>query len=441
MCKAKNQCNPELLDWLATEFIRSGWDVKQLCELIVTSATYRQTSRATSGPDRTRSAEPFARAWHPVSACPRGCCAIRRSPPSGLLVDKVGGEPRQSVPAFGRLGRSDVRRQEVSAGHGEALYRRSLYTFWRRIVAPTLFFDSASRQTCTVKQPRTNTPLQALTTLNDVTYVEAARVLAERVMAETAEEPEARIELAFRRILARKPSTEEIKLLADALNRYEKQFQADPGAAQRFLSVGESKRDEKLPDTTHAAYAMLCSTLMNLDEALRRNEIEKFKAKVQSSKEVPNYNSEAPKTLVSALTWWEDMEREVEVSSVGLMLREDEPSADQRPPWNLEERVTIFGEKIVRFSKKIPRNPTNDRLISQLVGAGTSTGANYCEANEAVSVKDFKCTVGRCLKEAKETKFFLRMVVASESQLAEQARPLYREAHELLRIFGSMRKR
>ena len=165
------------------------------------------------------------------------------------------------------------------------------------------------------------------------------------------------------------------------------------------------------------------------------------KLKVQSSKEVPNYNSEAPKTLVSALTWWEDMEREVEVSSVGLMLREDEPSADQRPPWNLEERVTIFGEKIVRFSKKIPRNPTNDRLISQLVGAGTSTGANYCEANEAVSVKDFKCTVGRCLKEAKETKFFLRMVVASESQLAEQARPLYREAHELLRIFGSMRKR
>ncbi len=165
------------------------------------------------------------------------------------------------------------------------------------------------------------------------------------------------------------------------------------------------------------------------------------KLKVQSSKEVPNYNSEATKTLVSALTWWEDMEREAEISSVGLMLREDEPSSDRRPPWNLEERLTIFGEKIVRFSKGIPRNPTNDRLIHQLVGAGTSTGANYCEANEAVSVKDFKCTIGRCLKEAKETKFFLRMVVASESHLAEEARPLYREAHELLRIFGSMRKR
>ena len=171
------------------------------------------------------------------------------------------------------------------------------------------------------------------------------------------------------------------------------------------------------------------------------------KLKVQSSKEAPNYNSEAPKTPVSALTplpaltWWEEMECEVALSSVGLVLREDEPSADRRPPWNLEERVTIFGEKIVRFSKRIPRNPTNDRLIAQLVGAGTSTGANYFEANEAVSVKDFKCTIGRCLKEAKETKFFLRMVVASEPQLAEEARSLYREAHELLRIFGSMRKR
>lgn len=105
------------------------------------------------------------------------------------------------------------------------------------------------------------------------------------------------------------------------------------------------------------------------------------------------------------------------------------------------ERAAAFGELIVRFSKKIPRGPANDRLINQLVGAGTSIGANYCEANEAVSKKDFNYTVSRCVKEAKETKFFLRMIIASEPRLADEARPLYREAHELLCIFGAMRHR
>ncbi len=141
-----------------------------------------------------------------------------------------------------------------------------------------------------------------------------------------------------------------------------------------------------------------------------------------------------------ALTWWDEMEREFDGASEGLVLREEPPNGE-KPPFDLVERVTLFGERVVRFSKKIPRTPTNNRLIDQLVGAGTSTGANYCEANEAVSQKDFKTTIGRCLKEGKETKFFLRMIVASEPQLADEARPLYREAHELLCIFGSMRKR
>jgi len=134
--------------------------------------------------------------------------------------------------------------------------------------------------------------------------------------------------------------------------------------------------------------------------------------------------------------WW----REIEQAELGaLVLREDEPSPRNQHPWNLEERVSVFGEQIVRFSKQIPRDPTNNRLIDQLVGAGTSVGANYCEANEAVSKRDFRFSISRCAKEAKETKFFLRMAVASEPPMAEQARPLYREAHELLLIFGSMR--
>ena len=124
------------------------------------------------------------------------------------------------------------------------------------------------------------------------------------------------------------------------------------------------------------------------------------------------------------------------------MLR-DEPSQPKtdRHPFDLEERTARFGEAIVRFAKKIPLGPTNNRLIDQLVGCGTSIGANYCEANEGVSQKDFRFSISRCIKEAKETKFFLRMVVASESQLAEDARKLYREADEFLRIFSSMRKK
>jgi four helix bundle protein len=107
-------------------------------------------------------------------------------------------------------------------------------------------------------------------------------------------------------------------------------------------------------------------------------------------------------------------------------------------PFDLEERTAQFGEAIVRFSKRIPRDPTNNRLIEQLVGCGTSIGANYCEANEGVSKKDFRNTIGRCVKEAKETRYFLRLVAASESKLANEARKLYREAKELHLIFASI---
>jgi four helix bundle protein len=110
----------------------------------------------------------------------------------------------------------------------------------------------------------------------------------------------------------------------------------------------------------------------------------------------------------------------------------------ERYPFDLEERTASFGESIVQFAKKVPRNPANDRLIGQLVGCGTSIGANYCEANEGVSKKDFRNTIGRCVKEAKETKYFLRLKAAAEPKLAEQARSLYREAKELHLIFASI---
>jgi four helix bundle protein len=124
--------------------------------------------------------------------------------------------------------------------------------------------------------------------------------------------------------------------------------------------------------------------------------------------------------------------------SVFVLKDEPLPPSTSKHPFDLEERTAIFGEAIVRFSKKIPRDPTNDRLINQLVGSATSVGANYCEANEGVSKKDFRHPISRCIKEAKETRFFLRMVVASEPQLAEEARALYREANELMLIFAQI---
>ena len=131
---------------------------------------------------------------------------------------------------------------------------------------------------------------------------------------------------------------------------------------------------------------------------------------------------------------------EFELRSPRIREEPTENGASQRP-FELEERTAQFGEAIVRFAKKIPRHPANDRLIAQLVGCGTSVGANYCEADERVSKKDFRNTIGRCVKEAKETKHFLRMIAASEPSLAPEARELFREAKELHLIFASIYRR
>jgi hypothetical protein len=133
-----------------------------------------------------------------------------------------------------------------------------------------MFFDNASRQVCTVKQPRTNTPLHALTTLNDITYVEAARALAEDVLTLAAPSKDARIDLAFRRVLARKPTSQEIEVLKASFERLKREFAADSEAARKLLNVGDSKRNERLDLIEHAALAGVCAAILNLDEALTR---------------------------------------------------------------------------------------------------------------------------------------------------------------------------
>jgi four helix bundle protein len=152
-----------------------------------------------------------------------------------------------------------------------------------------------------------------------------------------------------------------------------------------------------------------------------------------SSRETPSAKNQVCWPRVGSQVYWDQ-------PSVGevLALRDGAQKDGQKHPFDLEERTAAFGEEIVKFSKKIPLGPTNNRLIDQLVGAGTSIGANYCEANEGVSKKDFRHPVSRCVKECKETRHFLRMVVASEPQLAAEARILYREATELVLIFASM---
>ena len=261
--------HPELLDWLATEFIAGDWNVKAMHRLIVTSRTYRQSSKTT--PDRTeRDPENRLLARGVRFRLPAFMLRDQALAVSNLLVEKVGGPPVKPYQPSGIWEEATFGQIKFEQDHGDSLYRRSVYTFWRRIVGPTEFFDTAARQTCSVKSSRTNTPLQALTTLNDTTYVEAARVLAQRVMTQGGESSESRIDLAWRLMTSRHPTLQEQAIMFASLNRLRAQYRADPAAGAKLLRVGESPRNEKLDPAEHAAYTGLCLAILNLDEAMTK---------------------------------------------------------------------------------------------------------------------------------------------------------------------------
>jgi hypothetical protein len=243
--------------------------VKHLCQLIVTSATYRQESKVST---ELRERDPANRllARGARFRLPSWMIRDQALAASGLLVAVQGGPPVTPYQPDGVWEEATFGGKRYVRDNGASLYRRSLYTFWRRIIAPTMFFDSASRQTCTVKQARTNTPLQALATLNDVTYVEAARALAQRVLTTAGPQPQQRIDLAVRLVLGRSPTAEESRVLVASADRLRREFSADREAAKKYLTIGESPRDEALDPIEHAAYAALCSAILNLDEALTR---------------------------------------------------------------------------------------------------------------------------------------------------------------------------
>lgn len=258
----------ELLDWLAAQFIASGWDVKALHRLIVNSATYRQSSRVTPALHE-RDPDNRLLARGPRFRMPSWMIRDQALALSGLLKENVGGPPVKPYQPEGIWEEATFGKKTYQQDHGDALYRRTLYSFWRRIVGPTMLFDNAARQTCTVKTVRTNTPLHALTTLNDITYAEAARGMAQNILLGNSplREQEA-LSKAFRLVTGRTPKTTETTVLLKQLTRLRAQYRADPPAAAKLLATGESKRDEKLDAAEHAAWTSLCLMLLNLDETI-----------------------------------------------------------------------------------------------------------------------------------------------------------------------------
>jgi hypothetical protein len=236
--------------------------------LIVTSRTYRQSSRVTAElHDRDPQNRLLARG--PRFRMPAWMLRDQALAASGLLVTTIGGPPVNGYQPAGVWEEATFGNKQYVQDHGEALYRRSLYTFWRRIIGPTMFFDNAARQVCTVKVLRTNTPLHALLTLNDVTFVEAARALAERALQSPGSDSE-RLEFIYRRVLCRPPSAAESRIWIAGLDRSRGEFHRQPEAARRLLQVGESPRDPTLPTAEHAAWTSLCLAVWNLDETLTK---------------------------------------------------------------------------------------------------------------------------------------------------------------------------
>ncbi|MBQ97053.1 MAG: chromosome segregation protein [Roseibacillus sp.] len=263
--------HPRLLDYLAVEFQESGWDVKQLIRILVNSHTYRQSSRVSA---ELLEADPANRLLARGARYRMPAWMIRDQAlsASGLLVDKKGGAPVNSYQPEGIWAEATFGKKRYSRGKGDDLYRRSIYSFWRRIAAPPMFFDNPGRETCSVTISLTNTPLHALSTLNDTTYVEAARALADRAASSAGEnsKPAAQIAQAFQLVVARDPSAQEQEILENIYNRAQVRFTSDPGAAANFLKNGESPRKSELSEPQHAALATVCLGILNLDEALTK---------------------------------------------------------------------------------------------------------------------------------------------------------------------------
>jgi Protein of unknown function (DUF1553)/Protein of unknown function (DUF1549)/Planctomycete cytochrome C len=271
--QAEFPSHPELLDWLATEFVRLGWDMKAMQKQVVMSATYRQSSKVTPSLVE-RDPENRLMARGPRFRLSGEVVRDQALAVSGLLVEKVGGPSvRPYMPEgvwnettkYGNL-------QNYQADKGEGLYRRTMYTIWKRTAAPPtlLLFDAPNRETCTIKRSRTNTPLQALALLNEVTYVEAARKLAERMMLEGGSSVEERINYGFRLATARAITPGERKVLMEGLTADLERYRREPDSAKKLIASGQTKANPGIPAEELAAYTLTANVLLNLDEVVTR---------------------------------------------------------------------------------------------------------------------------------------------------------------------------
>jgi mono/diheme cytochrome c family protein len=262
--------HPELLDWLATEFISEGWDVKAMQKLLVTSATYRQSSEAS--PDvRERDPDNRMLARAPRVRLPAEMIRDQALAAAGLLVEKIGGPsvmPYQPPGLWKEIGMQDT---DYDQGHGADLYRRSLYTYVKRTAAPPTMvnFDASLREDCVVRANRTDTPLQALDLMNAEQFLEASRSIGQRMLEEGGNTPDARLRYGFRLALARYPTTAELGVLHDNL-QYHLDYFSDTAKAQKYLRQGESAADPKLKARDLAAYTSAASLILNLDETITK---------------------------------------------------------------------------------------------------------------------------------------------------------------------------
>jgi hypothetical protein len=265
--------HPELLDWLAVEFRESGWNVKHMYKLMVMSAAYRQSAKAT--PEQlSKDPKNLLLAHGPRFRMDAETLRDIALESSGLLVDKIGGpsvKPYQPANIWEQGHNASDTRQYVQ-DHGDGLYRRSMYSYWKRMaMLPDMdSFDATMRDVVCTRRQRTDTPLQALVTMNDVQWVEAARALAERVIKEAGHNPEQRIQLMGEILLAHEPSAPMAAVLQNSLAQMKKHYAADPKAAQELVGVGEKKRDASIPPAELAAWTMVASEMLNLDETVTK---------------------------------------------------------------------------------------------------------------------------------------------------------------------------
>ncbi len=263
--------HPDLLDWLAVEFRESGWNIKAMQKLIVMSATYRQSSIV---PKKLLKTDPDNRL---LGRGPRFRLygqALRDQvlAVSGLLVPRIGGPPVMPYQPEGLWEEVNAKGFKYLVANNDDLYRRSLYTFWRRTVPPPsmMSFDNSAREVCSVKTSRTNTPLQALNFLNDPQFVEAARRLAERMITEGGDSAESRIRYGYRLVLARHPDTAVLTILLRGYEDYLHTFQNDPSSAKALIETGQSTPREDLDASDLAALTAVANVLLNLDETVTR---------------------------------------------------------------------------------------------------------------------------------------------------------------------------